>query len=328
MQNNNENLPPEYMAMLEKEFKEQQKAQKVAERMAMIASLNLSKNEQQALIDENVNTAVEQARIEFQNTFQSQVPQSLNAQDQAQLLNFILQEDRDFRRASKANLNEGLYSHSKNILLSEPAAIRQMMLKVFALDDVVTEERIKLAHAKTDEERRAIATKIAKAQELKRALESARHRSTRKNVKKLSNEQLAQYEEFVRNVNFNAIPYSLYPRLVQNNAEKTAATKIQSKFRGYTTRKQYMRNLNSMRAARNAEKARKEKEAANLAEKARKAAEEAERLAAAKPVTAENRRKLMAEAAARRFAKKSNEGNKSTQGGRRTHKKAKRSRKN
>ncbi len=321
MQNNNENLPPEYMAMLEKEFKEQQKAQKVAERMAMIASLNLTKNEQQALIDENVNTAVEQARIEFENTFQSQVPRSLNAQGQAELLNFFLQDDRDFRRASKANLNEGLYSHTKNVLLSEPAAIRQMMLKVFALDDVVTEERIKLAHAKTDEERRAIATKIAKAQELKRALESARHRSTRTNVKKLSNEQLAQYEEFVRNVNFNAIPYSLYPRLVQNNAEKTrinkekAATKIQSKFRGYTTRKQYKPNLNRLREAREAEKA-------------RKAAEEAERLAAAKPVTAENRRRLAAEAAARRFAKKSNEGNKSTQGGRRTHKKAKRSRKN
>lgn len=201
-----------------------------------------------------INASVDAARTAFNRNFRNEVTalEFNNAEQEQQFLNMRLQESKHQREAAKATANAGLYNEAKAVLLSENAKLRKSVLKTVALDDIIIEERIKLEHAKTDEERRAAATKIYNAQKLKDELDAARHRS-----KAPTAEQNQRYANLTRNVNFNAIPFSLYPRLVKNNEKRTknnaAASKIAAFKRGYTQRRKYKSTLNEMRAARNAE---------------------------------------------------------------------------
>jgi hypothetical protein len=273
--------------------------------------MNLGNNQRSAAI----NAAVASARANFNRNFRNEVTAlGLNSANQERAyMNMMLQESKNLREAGKASANAGLYNEAKAVLMSEDGRLRQSVLKTVALEDMIIEERIKLAHAKTDEERRVSATKIYNAQKLKDELDAARHRSEVPTA-----EQNARFTNLTRNVNFNAIPYSLYPRLVGNN-RKNAATKIQSKFRGYKTRKQYKPNLNRLRAARQAEKARQEEALAalpmvplgNFGMPKPQGYMVGGPNAPAAPVSAAERRRLAAEAAAKRFAaKKPNQGGK------------------
>lgn len=273
--------------------------------------LNAGPNERSAAI----NRAVANAREAFNTNYRNQVAalELNNAQQEEEYLNMMLQESKNLREAAKASANAGLYNEARAVLMSENGRLRQSVLKTVALDDLIIEERIKLSHAKTDEERRAAATKIYNAQKLKDELDAARHRSQPPTA-----DQNTRFANLTRNVNFNAIPYSLYPRLVANNAgmtannRKKAASKIAAFKRGYTVRRQYKPNLNRMRAAREAEKAAREAALPmlpmvpieNLGAPKPQGRLVGGPNAPAAPVSAAERRRLAAEAAMKRFAAK------------------------
>ena len=272
------------------------------------------RNERQVAI----NNAVAAARTAFERNFRNEAAALgfNNAQTEREYMNLMIQESKNARETAKGSANAALYNEAKAVLLSEDKKLRQSVLKTVALDDIIIEERIKLAHAKTDEERRAAATKIYNAEKLKGELDEARHLS-----KGPTAEQNARYTNLTRNVNFNAIPYSLYPRLRANNSgrtannERKAATKIAAFKRGYTTRKQYKPQLNVLRAAREAEKAKEFAVAPMIPMEEFEAPKPKGHIvggpnAAPPPVSAAERRRLMAEAAAKRFAKKPNQGGK------------------
>lgn len=297
---NNNNLGNDYYAML------------IAEAEAAEAA-GQGRNERQAAI----NNAVAAARTAFNRNFRNEAAAvTNNAQQQEQYMNLMIQESKNSRQVAKASANAALYNEAKAVLLSEDKKLRQSVLKEVALDDIIIEERIKLAHAKTDEERRASATKIYNAEKLKGELSDARQMN-----RGASAEQNARYANLTRNINFNVIPYSLYPRLRNNNASRTAnnqgkaATKIAAFKRGYTTRKQYKPQLNALRAVREAEKA-KQMEALPMVPMEQFEAPKPKGHvvggpnAAPAPTSAAERRRLMAEAAAKRFAKKPNQGGK------------------
>lgn len=117
---------------------------------------------------------------------------------------------------SAANQNAQIYANTKNVLLSEPKNQRQTVLKIAALDDIMIEERKKLAIASTDEAAVEAAGRLFDIELLKQELDDARHRSEAPTP-----EQEARYTALVAGVNFNSLNTSLYKRLVTNNAEKT-----------------------------------------------------------------------------------------------------------
>ena len=117
---------------------------------------------------------------------------------------------------SAANQNAQIYANTKNVLLSEPKNQRQTVLKIAALDDLMIEERKKLAIASTDEAAVEAAGRLFDIELLKQELDDARHRSEAPTP-----EQEARYTALVAGVNFNSLNTSLYKRLIANNAEKT-----------------------------------------------------------------------------------------------------------
>ena len=148
------------------------------------------------------------------------------------------------------NANASLYANTKAVLESEPRQHRQTVLKLAALDDLMIEEKKKLAVANTNEKARNAATKLYAIERLKEELDDARHMS-----KVPTPEQEARYAALIAGVNLNALNGSLYGRLVANNAalgaKNNAATRIQALARGRKGRKlaatrKVQRNLNAL----------------------------------------------------------------------------------
>jgi hypothetical protein len=121
-------------------------------------------------------------------------------------------------RNSAAAENARIYANTKTVLLSEPKNHRQTVLKVAALDDLMVNEREKLALASTNAEAMEAATRLYNIEQLKEELDQARHETKLPTV-----EQNARYAGLVAGKNFSAMATSLYRRLVNNNAAKTAA---------------------------------------------------------------------------------------------------------
>ncbi len=122
-----------------------------------------------------------------------------------------------FQNAAAAE-NARIYANTKNVLLSEPRNHRQTVLKMAALDDLMVNERQKLALASTNAEAEAAATRLYNIEELKQELDQARHETRLPTA-----EQNARYAAIIAGKNFSNMPTSLYRRLVNNNAAKTAA---------------------------------------------------------------------------------------------------------
>lgn len=121
-------------------------------------------------------------------------------------------------RNAAGTANARIYANTKNVLLSEPKNHRQTVLKIAALDDLMIEEREKLALAATNAEAEEAATRLFNIEELKEELDQARHET-----RLPSAEQNARYAGLVAGKNFSTMETSLYRRLVNNNAAKTAA---------------------------------------------------------------------------------------------------------
>jgi hypothetical protein len=79
-------------------------------------------------------------------------------------------------------------------------------------------EREKLALASTNAEATEAATRLYNIEQLKEELDQARHET-----RLPSAEQNARYTALVAGKNFTSMPTSLYRRLVNNNAARTAA---------------------------------------------------------------------------------------------------------
>jgi hypothetical protein len=135
--------------------------------------------------------------------------------------------------------NARLYAEAKGGLESysyKNAKYRPLVLKIAALDDMMVNEKAKLALANTNEKAAAAATRLYNINLLKDELDETRHMS-----KVSTAEQNARYKALVQGFNFNSMPTSLYRRVISNNAnlsrKNKAATKIQALARGATGRK-------------------------------------------------------------------------------------------
>jgi hypothetical protein len=303
---------------------------------------------------EAINAKIAQAMAKYsdmQNEFGAEAniitanePRGTQAERQAlnqlkrNYIAFKAQEERNSRIATQQGISNGLYNEARGVLMSEnKESARDKVMRVAALDDVLANERIRLNFTNSNATRRNIASRIYNLEQLKADIDQKRHSN-----ENLNNNIKARYNTLVGNVDFSALPYSITTRL-EGNRKSGAATRIQSKFRGFKTRKQYKPELNALKAARLAER---EAELVRLAQEqgnsmvpmvnfGAKPKNEGRVLGGPGAVAAvvqanedpvARRRRLAAErAAAFNKLKKANKG------GRRTHKKAKkakRSRKN
>lgn len=168
--------------------------------------------------NENLNSQNRAANFMVENEYDMEkmrVQSLRNAK--ANLKRQAVNQLRQTLRNSAAAENARIYANTKNVLLSEPRNYRQTVLKIAALDDLMIEEREKLALAATNNAATEAATRLYNIEELKGELDQARHESRLPTA-----EQNARYAELVAGKNFNSMPTSLYRRLVGNNAAKTA----------------------------------------------------------------------------------------------------------
>ena len=123
-------------------------------------------------------------------------------------------------RESAEAANAAIYAETKTVLLSENAPHRQTVLKIAALDDLMLEEKKKLAVASTDKAATEAATRLYDIELLKAELDEARHQS-----RLPTPEQEARFTALIAGINFGNMSLSLYRRLIANNASQTAKEK-------------------------------------------------------------------------------------------------------
>jgi len=170
------------------------------------------------------------------------------------------------RRIAADNLEE-IYPNNKVAFLLENNSHRATILKVAALDDLISKNSERLGVALTNEDAERIATRIVNMKNLRHELDQARHKS-----KLPTAEQNARYAALVEGIDLGALGNGLYSRLLKNNASNKATRKIQRVYRGYKGRKE----AKAKRTIRNAlARWKAESEAAEAAAAATQAAEAA-----------------------------------------------------
>lgn len=201
----------------------------------------------------NINQRMQDIGHLFGNDYEEEMMNIMSTKAQKNSLkeNAVRQIRRTLRNSALAE-NARLYNEAKTVLLSEPQKHRQTVLKIAALDDLMIEEKEKLAVANTNEKATNAATKLYNINLLKEELDEARHMD-----KLPTPDQEARYFALVSGIDFNAMNTSLYRRLVANNASQTgrniAATKIQASWKGkkgrnFARTQRARRNLNRLAA--------------------------------------------------------------------------------
>lgn len=187
----------------------------------------------------NANFAQRQANAQFLegNDYASAMNElNLSRVGKGSFTNEAVSQIKQTLRNAALEANARLYSEGKTVLESELSPHRQTVLQIAALDDLMVNERQKLAIASTNSAAKNAATRLHNIEALKEELDFARH-----STKVATPDQKARYNALVHGFDFGGMNTSLYRRLVNNNAnlsrKNTAATKIQALTRGAKGRK-------------------------------------------------------------------------------------------